>query len=614
MACDAMWTEHCKWLAGFLPTGTCCGCFAAGGDLPHKILGCEAVLQELLWHEIAGRPIARVAIANDPALAPLALMGLPPKLESRQPVDTDVSEGALDIGIDGLVYGDASGCGEVDGAPAVVTWAIVRVDVDVGGGGGDRASIRQAASGRCGGWFPSVPRGELQAVCEFLKVARVPATYVGDCKYVVDILRQGVPEVQASSASPHADLWREALWRLRDHGPGIDVIKTKAHRSRTQAAASLDDPLAHWLGNDAADSVAKALARRVCDGGRQMRSSRENMKQLHAQILARTAASASVSIRLCDTAAPTRRHTARRQGAAAAAAEGCGDHVLTKCPSGGGQWCSRCRLVARTASSRRTLANKPCRGDVAKQIDVSHVLRWSAGVTWCAKCGGFATRLPRALRKPCPGGPSLKAGLPPTSAPHLARVKEDFDRVLDEHAAAPCGAGVVVVEEPPVHGANARSGNGEAQAALVRVGVPDHPSSSPTSSTLPPAPASPSSFSSPPVPSQALAVTSDGFRRRSCSSPPAAAASSNGSGGGLGAAAAVRRHITGKEPDCARRVCKPAADAEHWAGRVQCVALWGWVRCSACGVASKARCRGCSRGLCVGCARARRHCGAAGLG
>jgi hypothetical protein len=111
------------------------------------------------------------------------------------------------------------------------------------------------------GWFPTVPRSELEALLWHLTFSLAPATYVGDCKYVIDGVRDGVPDKLTNSRSFNADLWRKVAAKLEDHGnDGHKFLKTKAHRSRQEAAQSDDDPIWCWLGNDAADREAKRRA------------------------------------------------------------------------------------------------------------------------------------------------------------------------------------------------------------------------------------------------------------------------------------------------------------------------------------------------------------------
>ncbi len=87
----------------------------------------------------------------------------------------------------------------------------------------------------------------------------------GGCQYVIDGIRQGVRSGLTSSRSRHADLWRRLKHLFDDHGwQALDVVKVKAHRSKTQAEAEelMDDTTnGLWAGNDAADQLAKSLAR-----------------------------------------------------------------------------------------------------------------------------------------------------------------------------------------------------------------------------------------------------------------------------------------------------------------------------------------------------------------
>ncbi len=47
---------------------------------------------------------------------------------------------------------------------------------------------------------------------------------------VIDGAAEGIHEGLTGSASQHADLWRRLDWLIKDHGPGVQYLKTKAHR------------------------------------------------------------------------------------------------------------------------------------------------------------------------------------------------------------------------------------------------------------------------------------------------------------------------------------------------------------------------------------------------
>ncbi len=130
----------------------------------------------------------------------------------------------------------------------------------------------------------------------------------------------------------------------------------------------------------------------------------------------------------------------------------CGGHELVPRESGGGRWCAKCKLIARTPASLKSLAARPCRGEVLLGIHQSHHLRWSTGVTWCERCGFYMSRLPRALKLPCAGAPRtaaasnvlrrLRSGLPPTTAMYLQRAAAD--EAWSEGVEALCIAGDAV--------------------------------------------------------------------------------------------------------------------------------------------------------------------------
>ncbi len=303
-----------------------------------------------------------------------------------------------------------------------------------------------AAAKLCGaviGWFPTVPRGEIEAALNFILRARPGATHFGDCKYVIDALRQGVPPKLRSSASVDADLWRTVRRALGDRGNSFHYEKVKAHRSRAAAETEGEVSLTRWKGNDAADNIARGLARTMSTDADEGYRQRER----YLDVLTRIAMAAAWALRHWPEDAPKKikrkRHCklAPRLGGAAGQ---CGPHVL-RARGGGGFECTLCRLRAATASSIRSLRTKPCRGDLAAQAHPSHQLRWSAGVTWCGRCGGYTSRMARSLRQACAGVPSsqarrnvlnrLRRGLAPTTASYLEQVKHEASERLWREAA-----------------------------------------------------------------------------------------------------------------------------------------------------------------------------------
>ncbi len=410
-----------------LPTGSCLSCLQDIGSSWHKSNDCGAVEQGITWMRAGGRRIRRPS--DEIYLLPLATLGIPPRTRRHRPREVALREGTLMRGTSGHLFGDASGVGWPQQAPEVVTWSVITL-------ARDGESLAQSMSGTCRGWYPSVARGELQALVEMLEAALIPATYVGDCHYVVDGLEAGVPLSFASSESVHADLWRRARWLVNDHGPGVTAVKIKAHRSRTRAqneggAGGLE----LWHGNRLADATGTGLALRLWEGGTAGAGARQAARAddlgsvIRAAICTRLAQSQLDGLKL-----PRARRRKARLGRSPAQ---CGDHVLVPLASGGGRACERCKLITRTPTSFKTLASRPCNGDVLLGIHPSHRLRASVGVTWCESCGCYMTRLPRALRQPCAKAPRsaaarnvlrrLRSGLPPTTATYLCRTAAEAD-------------------------------------------------------------------------------------------------------------------------------------------------------------------------------------------
>ncbi len=425
----AIWHEVRRWKGGYLPTGTCLGCFMYLGTAAHK-RSCPAMQADLLMQNIAGRhqaPPEVKAMETDESMGPLLIRGLPPKRWGWHPVEVDYVEGSLAMGRQGIFYGDGSGrksCSQHRGA---ATYSCIGpADSNSGDGAGGGQQLR----GRVGGWFPTVPRAEISAYLSFLRHASMPSSYGGDCQHVIDIADAGIPGEVTSSASVNADLWREARRLAEDHdGERIRHVKIRAHRSFEAAAGEGPEAVANWRGNCLADHAAKSLLRKFitdndCNDEREAADAT-------AQVMARTAFAATWAMGKYPEAT---KKGAKRRKAGRGVIPQAGPHLLESRGSEGGFRCSRCKLVAATASSLRSLRLKPCRGDTAQQCHASHQLDASLGFVWCRKCGAYTSKVPRALRRPCPRRPATEAqanvlrrllgGLAPTTAAYAAAVAQ----------------------------------------------------------------------------------------------------------------------------------------------------------------------------------------------
>ncbi len=123
--------------------------------------------------------------------------------------------------VEGFVYGDGSGYHQDDVGARTATWSIVRMPTD----NGENMTPSVVMRGAVGGWWPTVPRGELWSLIKFLQHCSGQAAFVGDCRYVVDGEARGVAPRLRSSASLDADLWRIVHQLLRDHGTIPNIVK-----------------------------------------------------------------------------------------------------------------------------------------------------------------------------------------------------------------------------------------------------------------------------------------------------------------------------------------------------------------------------------------------------
>ncbi len=247
---------------------------------------------------------------------------------------------------------------------------------------------------------------------------------------VIEGARDGVADALVSSASPHADLWREVKALQRDHGGPTPVRKTKAHRTQRAAEQDDEDNIAQYHGNRLADEAAKTLARSIARADPQ-RARQNHYKDVAVAILGRIAVGAAHALRHKETHAKRQKKNSRMT-----VDEGSDDEVkhIIKRKGKNGLECSVCRRMATGDRAMTRLRREACSGAIANRIDDSHKVRTSNGIVWCESCGAYMTRWPRRLLNVCANKPQseaqrnvlrrLQAGLPPTTAGYLAGVAE----------------------------------------------------------------------------------------------------------------------------------------------------------------------------------------------
>ena len=260
VATDGLWEEQRKWLAGYLPSGTCLLCLAEQGTKEHRLHSCPGVVHALVWAWIAGDIPRESSEVAEPALAPLRLFGWPPAPTERVCAPVTWIQGSLTPGRSGNFSGDGSCLWPHAKTCDAADWALVSDE-----GGQEMLGLSAAVSGL----FSNSFRGELSAAIQFFRIAGWGSQYVGDCKAVIDAIQLGVPPHLAAASSRDADLWRklrEAVRRRR--GDCLTVKWVKAHRAREAAARLGPAAVREWLGNHVADQLAKPAASRHANASR----------------------------------------------------------------------------------------------------------------------------------------------------------------------------------------------------------------------------------------------------------------------------------------------------------------------------------------------------------
>ena len=393
-ATNGIWEEERKWLAGFLPSGTCLLCFSGQGTKEHRLCSCPGVVHQIDWAWVEGSVPRHPATLDLPDLVPLRLFGWPPAPVERVCAPTVWIQGELTAGRPGTYYGDGSCKWPQAKLCEAAAWPLVHGEV-----GRELPGISAALEGP----FVSSFRGELAAALQFFRVAGVGSEYVGDCKAVIDAIRLEVPAHLTASTSRDADLWRKlhGLVRAR-RGDFLRVKWVKAHQARQAAACCGPEALAEWEGNRAADSLAKSAAGRHASASRV--ATLAAATRLASAALVRLAFAASIGL---DRSADLPRRRGRRSRASLEEESPGGHEPIAL--AGGGWKCRVCRVTARTKASLRTFRAVPCRGAFAGRIHASHKVRYTKGVLWCGRCGAYAVEKVVCLSRQCPGNPQSSA-------------------------------------------------------------------------------------------------------------------------------------------------------------------------------------------------------------
>ncbi len=261
-----------------------------------------------------------------------------------------------------------------------------------------------------------------------------------------------------------------------------------------------------------------------------------------------------------------------------------------------------CRACRKYAISTRGMANmlaERCKGSTLNQVHHSHNIRMSAGVTWCTRCGAFATRMPRLLAKECNQRPCtepqkkvlrrLMMNMPPTTAPYLTSVAVD-------------SGGVSGADNSHADEVAWRRGAPVAHLSASTAGC-----STTTSATI----ATTSTMAMARVPTGRYARLPGGHLHHA-----AAQATGESVSGDATCVSEHRRPLHppaggaedhGAQINRRENICEPAADAA-WSRRLHARHTVCAKACGICGTPTRTLCRGCTRPLCMNCARKRTAC------
>ncbi len=441
LLCGGFWPEDRRWRAGYVGHGTCAACSFDIGTIEHKIVGCSSMSPHVSALVAEGRleRAPQVTDYRDDGLEPLLFLGIPPLAAQWEPDEVELIEGDLSREWEGKTYGDGSGFHQSVTEARIATWAIVRRPQDGGPPG-------EVMRGNVGGWFSTVPRGEMRAYLQHLNCLGPRGIYVGDCAMVVRAAAHGVPASATSSSNLNADLWRAIKNKQRDIGlDGSVALKTKAHRSRAAAEASPHEPLEHWIGNQSADIAAKSLARLSAENSRK-HDAMVSMRARAINTIHHAAVAVAWNLRVWPslgvTKAVKKKRITQRQ-----VDENPRGHVLVG--RGHNAWeCARCRKWARGAQGRRAILRQQCQGTIQQRAHASHRVRdGGKGIIWCERCGAHSTRFARSLLRPCVGMPTSEAqknrwrrlilGLTPSTAEYLSSDATLARRGVQEGAGLP---------------------------------------------------------------------------------------------------------------------------------------------------------------------------------
>ena len=226
-----------------------------------------------------------------------------------------------------------------------------------------------------------------------------PVVIIADCSSVVTTLIKSKIEAM-DWKRPHAGFWAEANFE------GVQVIKTKAHRSREEAEACGD--MEHFIGNEEADTAAKKAAKAGLPTDERVAERFANESFRRTKYLMSVA-------QILGTWQPTPRLPGEKgKKGGAVERKGRNPHTLVWMRASGRWECQGCgnRFESRTSAHRSS-----CKGTLNKTIEVAkaaqanghnvHIalLEGTSGAVVFCTCGLYSQVRTVGLKKACEGKP-----------------------------------------------------------------------------------------------------------------------------------------------------------------------------------------------------------------
>ena len=559
VVCRGFWHEERKWTAGSIGTATCGACMSSIGDDEHKLHGCDALAYHLFWEKAKGEYNAPRSFSNGSAPLLLRWNAWPPITSPWAPIDDGGVEGLTGDRLTGEVFGDGSGYGQQSKYTRCASWAVVAHDQN-----GCARKVR----GHIAGWFPTVPRAELAACLHFLRVASPPACYIGDCKMVIDGVKDGVDEEKCTSQNFNADLWRQIRDLSARQRHSITFAKTKAHRSRQIAEQDGNDPLEWWIGNRVADAYAKQLCGWRYEQQQFLRNWEQHTRE-HRTCLEHIATAAAWCFRHWPSVRKGRKSKRRTAVTQSGSLDGSGHWLVPRAK--GGWRCKHCLREVWTKQGIARMRARQCSGDVTAKTHPTHSLKETRGVLWCIRCGAHTTRMPRTLIEVC------------SEQPRSAAYKNIIRRL---------GQGLLPTE-------------GHERTAEIRGEIGHRPWEG----------VGPDGVVRGSAPAPADAGATRKKHQNSAAKPRAKRLREEA----IAVLSAKRRRLTSKgpEPACDEKAILDASCGllvgKAWTERIRAIRCAVESGCILCAKSTRCVCRGCERRVCIACARSKIPCPTIGL-